>query len=253
MFTRSRHTGPTAASLVHTKSVRPQSHRPPRYSPAVRVAGGRQNMRNPEDRPRAWCAGSAAGSGTRTRPGAGPCTRRRAAKSTSMTLAPVPSKAAARVAEPADRRQRKERKDDTLGTGVPGQTGVSGATSLVSAIAVVGLEREVLEKSLLGLPEGDRAQHLLGLLGERDRGDHAGQLGRGELGDRGLHRGEDLGRKLPDLDSLRDGQRVLEAARELLLGFGPLLGRAHDAQLLRRGVEEAIESLQEGVSSRHLA
>ena len=41
--------GPTVASLVHTKSVQPQSHLLPRYSAAARRAGGRQNSRKSRD------------------------------------------------------------------------------------------------------------------------------------------------------------------------------------------------------------
>src|SRR5439155_3800019 len=73
----------------------------------------------------------------------------------------------ATLPEPPERGQRKKRKSGTTGCS-------ARAECLVSAVAVVSLEREVLEEPLLGLPEGDGTQHLLGLLRERDRGDHAG-------------------------------------------------------------------------------
>ena len=107
-FTRSPHTGPTAESLVHTNSVQPQSHRPPRYSPAWRRAGGRQNTTKSPDRRSAWTALSCwirTACGRRTGR-----TRRRAAKSTSITLARVSATARASYQRPRRRSTHRREK-----------------------------------------------------------------------------------------------------------------------------------------------
>src|SRR5439155_26785051 len=121
----------------------------------------------------------------------------------------------------------------------------------IPAVARVGLARQVLEEALLGLTEGERSQHLLGLLCEGNRGDEARQLGGRQLLDRRLHLGQGLLGQRADLRALRDVQRRIEAALELLLRLGSLLRRAGDVQLPRRRIEEPVERAEQRLSTRH--
>src|SRR5439155_20022691 len=87
-----------------------------------------------------------------------------------------------------------------------------GLPTSIPAVARVGLARQVLEEALLGLAEGERAQHLLGLLREGNRGDEARQLGGRQLLDRRFHLRQGLLGQRRDLRALRDLERRIDAA-----------------------------------------
>src|SRR5262249_19511567 len=145
----------------------PQSQRPPRYSGALRREGGRQKSTKSRAAASACVAsvkrrGSGSGSWWMR-------ARRRAAKSTGITLL----RAGCNVAR-------------TVPAGGGAVTGCGGRPS-VAAVAIVGLEREMLEESLLGLARRDGTQHLLRLLGERNGRHHARQLRHGQPLDGCLH------------------------------------------------------------------
>ena len=78
-------------------------------------------------------------------------------------------------------------------------------------------------------------------------------LGGRELLNRPLHGLNDALGKPVDIDAFGDVECALEARGELLLGLGPLLGGAGEVQLLRRRVEEAVESREKGIASVHAA
>ena len=84
----------------------------------------------------------------------------------------------------------------------------------VAAVAVVRLQRQMLQQALLRLPHGDRAEHLLGLLRQRNRRHDAGQLGHGEAVDRGLHLVEHRTGQLLRVDRPGELEGLVEAIGE---------------------------------------
>src|SRR5262249_25360176 len=97
----------------------------------------------------------------------------------------------------------------------------------------------------------DRAQHLRRLLGERDRGYDAGQLGHRELLDPLLHLVDDRTRELAHLDRSRHLERLVEVLGEASPRLRALLGGGLDVQLGGGRVVELVEGGQDGVACRH--
>src|SRR5262249_11402799 len=115
----------------------------------------------------------------------------------------------------------------------------------------IGLERQVVEQPLLGLAHGDRAQHLLRLLGERDGRHHASEFGHREVGDRVLHLVERGTRQLTHLDRARHLECLVEALGEACTRRRSLLWRGRDVQPGGGRVVQLVERGEEGTAGRH--